>query len=145
MQDKVAIFRQAFIETLKTVEEVPGDIVGFPAGACEVSSIMLMTYLKSLGFNGITYVSGTRPTTIPAKTESHSFLKHEDIYIDITGSQFDDCTDEIIFHSDHELHATFELENRGETDIYQYSSDGWVNYVPFYEQLVTVVEGGTSD
>ncbi|CCN80782.1 hypothetical protein VIBNISFn27_220162 [Vibrio nigripulchritudo SFn27] len=139
MKDKVCKFREAFSEVIHTSKDVPEDLKAFPAGACEVASIMLMTYLNSSDYSEITYVSGSRIQPNGDQMEYHSFLKYRDLFIDITGSQFDDCEDElIILVSDHPLHKSFDLEDRGSTDIYEYSND-LVNYVPIYEKVTSLI------
>jgi len=140
IRDHVEQFRKVFIEVLETFEDIPNGIESFPCGACEVSSIMLMTYLKSIGVDGITYVSGTRPSDREGQEQSHSWLSYNDSFIDITGSQFSDCDDEILIESKHKLHASFKYEDRGASDIYQYSAEGLVNYVPFYENVVSKIK-----
>ncbi|MFT5297882.1 MAG: NADH:ubiquinone oxidoreductase subunit C [Colwellia sp.] len=139
MEEEVKKFRVTLSRAIKTLDNVPQDIERFPAGACEVSSIMLMTYLKSQGFVDLSYVSGIRRPSESGQNQSHSFLKYQNIFIDITGSQFLDCEDEIIFEANHPLHKSFKLENRGESDIYKYSSEGWVNYKPFYEKTIELL------
>lgn len=139
MRKKVEDFRRAIAITIQTSEHVPIDLIGFPAGACEVSSIMLMTYLNSCGYRNITYVSGNRTPLDGGQTESHSFLKYQDSFIDITGSQFDDCEEQIIFRVSHPMHESFKLKDRGESDIYKYSAEGSVNYVPIYEEIIAML------
>ncbi|EGR0084795.1 hypothetical protein [Vibrio parahaemolyticus] len=139
MRDKISKFREALSEVIHTSKNIPDDLKAFPAGACEVASIMLMTYLRSSGYSGITYVSGGRIQPNVDQMEYHSFLKYRGLFIDITGSQFDDCEDElIILVSDHPLHKSFDLEDRGSIDIYEYSND-LVNYVPIYEKATSLI------
>ena len=140
IREHVEQFRKAFIEVLVTFEEIPNGIKNFPCGACEVSSVMLMTYLKSIGADGITCISGTRPSGREGQMQSHSWLSYNDSFIDITSSQFSDCDNKILISSNHKLHASFNYEDRGTSDIYQYSTEGSVDYVPFYENVVSKIK-----
>jgi len=140
MITRIKQFRHALSLSIRTSGVVPSDFKHFPAGACEVSSVMLMTYLTSCGYKGISYVSGTRLPKNGKQMQSHSFLKYKNVFIDITGSQFDDCNDEIIFEAKHELHRSFTVKDRGETDIFKYSDQGWTNYGPLYEATIDLIE-----
>jgi len=139
IREHVEQFRKACVNSLKTFEDIPNGIESFPYGACEVSSVMLMTYLKSIGVDGITYVSGTRPSDREGQVQTHSWLSYNGSFIDITGSQFSDCDDDILISSNHKLHASFDYEDRGASDICQYSAKGSVDYVPFYKNVVNKI------
>jgi len=139
MKVEIKKFRSALLLAINTFDNVPLDLKDFPKGACEVSSVMLMTYLYSCGYSNISYFSGVRFPSDGGQEESHTFLKYKNFFIDITGSQFDDCKDEIIFEADHQLHKSFKGKDRGESDIYKYSDQGKVSYQPFYEKTIELL------
>ncbi|EKO3944677.1 hypothetical protein F7U70_003595 [Vibrio fluvialis] len=138
MIELVKIFREILSNQISTLgnQVVPQDLRNFPAGTCEVSSVMLMTYLNSVGYKGISYISGSRPTGDPGKESSHSCLKVNGKFLDITCSQFDECDELIIYAKSHPLLNTFSFTDNGFTDIYEYSNDGIIDYVPVYEAVL---------
>lgn len=66
----------------------------FPRGSCGDTSELLGEYLRDCGLGDWTYVSGIDNS--PGGFYTHAWLKRDEIYVDITGDQFDECDDPVV-------------------------------------------------
>ncbi len=80
-------FRQA-MEKAK-FSFVHPQLLGFPYGACGVSSILLSQWLKEHGFKGMKYFCGTHHVG-NENSQSHAWIQIDNLIVDITGDQFID-------------------------------------------------------
>ena len=102
-------FRNKLEDFIKSSSIYIGDeLRNFPGGACQISSAMLGLHLVELGYENVLIQSGKRQILGDFNFENHCWLiLDEQIIIDITADQFEDCNTEIIVTSQSDFHNTF--------------------------------------
>lgn len=131
--DKILELSEAFRKTLAD-DLAQRDYIGcelreFPGGACEVTSIMLALYLTQMGYSNITLHTGKRahPTS-----QHHVWLKVEDLFVDITPSQFSDFNQDIIVNKESAFLDSFKPKGTRSFCIDDINRD---NYIEIYSDV----------
>lgn len=109
--------------------DVPFNLKTFPCGACGDAALLLAEYLKSKGFNRMYYVSGLKGN------QSHAWLEHDGIIIDITADQFEGIIDPAIVTRDYSWHRQFRENNRFLSDINCYDERTRVRLWDVYRRI----------
>ncbi|MFA0570812.1 hypothetical protein [Vibrio gallaecicus] len=101
------------LEGLPTKER-PLEIMTFPSGACELSSVLLANLLVKYGYK-VLVVRGKRSVIDEAyscevyKEVGHTWLEVDGKIIDITADQFVDCEEAVIVSERTIFHDSFEI------------------------------------
>jgi len=85
-------FRESILKCDKT--ELPSSLADFPSESCADASFLLGTYLKDNGINGFILIKGKRGESI--SIETHYWLEHGDMIVDITADQFDEINERVV-------------------------------------------------
>ncbi|MBD9638475.1 hypothetical protein IB277_19415 [Ensifer sp. ENS07] len=110
-------FRAALENTPRAA--LPVTLQEFPNGACGDATLLLGTYLKTLGFGTFDYVLGRGEDN--GETYSHAWLRQGNIIIDITADQFPG-QEPLIVTGASPWHDGFEAEVQHEADFHVYDA-----------------------
>ena len=103
--------RESIENIITDFSYVDVELQNFPAGACEVSSVILGLYLKE-NFD-IEIVQSVGKRTDPRDKNSHNnhvWLTMDDtVLIDITGDQFEDFSPKVFVGKHSEFHNQFKI------------------------------------
>lgn len=117
----------------------PIGLQAFPKGACSDASFMLGSYLTHLGHGQFFLISGERGSNIDSTWTSHAWLEKDGLIIDITCSQFEEVSDEIIISKTSNWHSRFSIKSTELADVYARDQNAAVALVPFYEKVLKII------
>lgn len=112
----------------------------FPKGSCLDATLLLGTYLRSLGLGEFLYESGWR------ENHSHAWLEKDGLIIDITADQFEDQNIRTIVTYNSAWHSSFKKDKQGNADITIYKeTDKWIfaKLYSSYQEIVRNIPGST--
>jgi len=106
-------FREAILKCDRT--ELPLSLADFPIESCSDASMLLGTYFKDNGIDGFILIKGKRGEG--SSLETHYWLEHGDLIIDITADQFEDINEGIVISENNsEWYRTFDKSVLQEAD-----------------------------
>jgi hypothetical protein len=85
----------------------------FPHGCCKLSSLVLILHLNALGIEPLELVANaSRRSRDNPPCQSHAWVEHGDIIVDITADQFADSPGSVLVTRDHTWHGGFKNHTR---------------------------------
>ena len=130
--------RSAIESQIAAASYVDCELKKFPRGSCEISSVILGLYLKSKGYENVFQGVGNRPIPNDMNKSNHVWLVlNNEIIVDITADQFNDCEERVIVGRESKFHKTFKqyaLRPIDETYLNRFGSTG---YRDFYLKVLS--------
>lgn len=115
------------------------ELRNFPGGSCEIASALLGLHLVDLGYSDLLMQKGERPIPGDINPQNHCWLVLKNqIIIDITADQFDDCDDKVIVTLQSNFHNTFNKNYNKQITYNCLSRPGSEGYSEFYQSLIQI-------
>jgi hypothetical protein len=135
-------FKKA-IESTNPVDR-PIGLREFPYGSCSDASFLLGSYLRHLGYGEFKHISGRRGKHEDNSWTTHAWLEKDGLAIDITCSQFDEVSEDIIISDSSNWHLSFSRDSSETADVYSRDKCASVALVPFFEYLLDIMQTSNS-
>ena len=132
--EAVTAYRKALESSRFTGYPVLGN---FPFEACDVASLLLATYLTSMGFGQFECVKGRRRRRDRGRIRFHVWLEQNHTIIDITADQFQDGMGAVVVTNDRSWHDTFIQQTRWKNFV-DFESDP-ENFKSIYDEIVAEI------
>jgi hypothetical protein len=134
LKQDIIRFKRA-IESTNTIDR-PIGLREFPYGSCSDASFLLGSYLKHLGYGEFKHISGRRGKHEDNSWTTHAWLEKDGLIIDITCSQFDEVSEEVIVSDSSNWHLTFSRDSSETADVYTRDEGASEALAPFFEILL---------
>jgi len=122
------------IATSKYTNDI--ELQSFPRGSCEVATVILGLFLIQAGYEKTIQHAGLR-RNINGSENYHVWLfVNDQIIVDITADQFQECTSKIIVETRSKLHDSFPVYQKRPLNLEALDRNGMANYRNLYNEIL---------